>query len=187
MKSHLYTRTGDKGLTCLIGGTRVEKTDCRIEAYGTVDELNAQLGLLHTYLTEADDCSQILKIQRLLFVIGAHLATDQSVTALNEYSTITAEQVSELETCIDRIDEQLPALKAFVIPGGTRGAAQCHVCRTVCRRAERAIQLLATALPVSAEVLCYINRLSDYLFALSRKINVLTGADEIFWDKACLR
>lgn len=184
-KSLVYTKTGDKGTTDLIGGTRVAKTHIRLEAYGTVDELNAQLGLLATFLTDNRDRGVVLKIQNMLFTIGSHLATDQEKVELRQASIITAGHVTELEQEIDIIDEALPPLRAFVIPGGSQGAAVCHVCRTVCRRAERRILVLSEEYKISAEVLSYMNRLSDYLFVLSRKMNVAEETSEIFWDNTC--
>lgn len=184
-KSLVYTKTGDKGTTSLVGGTRVSKTHVRLEAYGTVDELNAQIGLLLTYLTDVNDKDVVLKVQNKLFVIGSHLATDQEKTQLRQASIITPEDVEGLEQQIDTLDEALPPLKAFVLPGGSRGAAVCHVCRTVCRRAERRILALSEEYKISAEVLSYMNRLSDYLFVLSRKINVIQETNEIFWDNTC--
>lgn len=180
-KSGIYTKTGDKGTTCLIGGTRVPKNHIRLEAYGTADELNAQLGLLCTYLDECDR-QFVLKIQHALFSVGSHLATDLEKTALRNESVITTGDVAAIEEEIDTIDQQLPSLQAFVIPGGSRAAAICHVCRTVCRRMERNVLSLAGQYPVSQEVISYINRVSDYLFVLSRKLNVDNKTNEIFWD-----
>ena len=142
-KSLIYTRTGDKGKTSLVGGARVKKTHVRLEAYGTVDELNSQLGLLYTYLTEEGDKKLILWVQHKLFSVGSYLATDQSNTALKIESQIADEDIHRLENAIDEADASLPPLKAFVIPGGSRGSAVCQVCRTVCRRAERRILTMA--------------------------------------------
>ncbi|NDV57512.1 cob(I)yrinic acid a,c-diamide adenosyltransferase [Bacteroides sp. 519] len=185
-KSQVYTKSGDKGKTSLIGGTRVSKTHVRLEAYGTVDELNAHLGLLITHLKEEHDRKFLLKVQNLLFVVGSNLATDQEKTSLKSASIITEAHIQEVETEIDVIDHSLPPLQAFVIPGGSQGASVCHICRTVCRRTERRILSLAETHTVSAEVIAYINRLSDYLFVLSRKMNIEDKIDEIFWDKTCL-
>lgn len=184
-KSLVYTKTGDKGTTALVGGTRVSKTHVRLEAYGTVDELNAQLGLLVTYLKDEKDRNNVLKVQNRLFMIGSHLATDQDKMDLYEASIITSEHIEELEREIDVVDEGLPSLRAFVIPGGSRGAAVCHICRTVCRRAERRILSLSENYKIAPEVLSYINRLSDYLFVLSRKVNVDEKTGEIFWNNTC--
>ena len=191
MKSPVYTRTGDAGQTSLIGGTRVSKTDLRLEAYGTVDELNAQLGLLLTYLTDADkaaadrtaDVQLLLGVQSCLFTVGAALATDSTKMASRPTAIVTPEMVSELEQAIDRIDSQLPPLRLFILPGGERAAAVAHVCRTVCRRAERRILALAQQSEVAPELLAYVNRLSDYLFVLSRKLNVDEKKEEIIWNR----
>lgn len=184
-KSAVYTKTGDKGTTSLVGGTRVAKTHVRLDAYGTIDELNANLGLLLTYLDEERDRKLILQIQNKLFSIGSYLATDQSSTTLNCASIIIPEDVLILENAMDEMDEVLPPLNAFILPGGARGAAVCHICRTVCRRAERRILVLSDIFEIDNNVLCYVNRLSDYLFVLSRKINSLENNDEIFWNKSC--
>ena len=183
-KSLIYTRTGDAGKTSLVGGTRVPKTHARLEAYGTVDELNSFLGLLAARLT-ADDLAFVQWIQNELFVVGSYLATDSEKTELRAASIITPEYVAKMEAEIDRLDSLVPPLTAFVLPGGDEGAALCHVCRTVCRRAERRILALAEEVAVSAELLAFINRLSDYLFVLSRKINMDNKKDEIFWQKSC--
>ena len=184
-KSLVYTKTGDKGTTGLIGGTRVPKTDVRLEAYGTVDELNSYLGLLVTYVTEEKDYRFLLKVQDKLFAVGSHLATDQEKVQLHDVSVITPEDVETIEHEIDIADELLPPLCAFVLPGGSRGAAVAHICRTVCRRAERRILTLSESCTISADLLAYVNRLSDYLFVLSRKMNFYEGKDEIFWNNSC--
>ena len=185
-KSLIYTRTGDKGKTSLVGGTRVSKTHVRLEAYGTVDELNSQLGLLYTYLAEEGDQKLILWVQHKLFSVGSYLATDQNNTTLRIESQITDEDILRLERSIDEVDGQLPPLKAFVIPGGSRGSAVCHVCRTICRRAERRILAMAEKHEVAENVSAFVNRLSDYLFVLARKMNLLSQVDEIYWDKSCI-
>ena len=185
-KSLIYTRTGDKGKTSLVGGARVKKTHVRLEAYGTVDELNSQLGLLYTYLTEEGDKKLILWVQHKLFSVGSYLATDQSNTVLRIESQIADEDIHRLENAIDEADASLPPLKAFVIPGGSRGSAVCQVCRTVCRRAERRILTMAEEHEVTENVSAFVNRLSDYLFVLARKMNLLAETDEIYWDKSCI-
>lgn len=184
-KSLVYTKTGDRGTTGLIGGTRVSKTHIRLEAYGTVDELNANLGLLITYLNEEHDREFLLHVQNKLFAIGSHLATDQDKVRLNEVSIITPADVEQIEHEIDAADEILPPLSNFVLPGGAAGAAVCHICRTVCRRVERRILTLSESSTISPELLAYVNRLSDYLFILSRKINFNEGKEEIFWNNSC--
>lgn len=182
-KSNVYTRTGDRGMTSLVGGVRVSKTDSRLEAYGTVDELNSFLGVLMTYLTDENDGKRIMEIQNDLFSVGSYLATDQSCTELRSSAQISAEKVQWLEHAIDETEDGLPGWKGFVLPGGTRGAAVCHVCRTVCRRAERRILELADQTELDANLLAYINRLSDYLFVLARKMVFIEGKEEIFWRK----
>lgn len=183
-KSRIYTKTGDAGTTSLVGGTRVPKTHARLEAYGTIDELNAQLGLLQTYLSEEEDRRMIVYVQNKLFAVGSYLATDQQTTDLRIESRIAEEDIQCIEHAIDVIDATLPPLKAFVLPGGSRAAAVCHVCRTVCRRAERRILSLSENSEIDTDVTAFINRLSDYLFVLSRRLNLLAGTDEFFWDKS---
>lgn len=184
-KSKVYTRTGDQGTTSLVGGTRISKTDVRLESYGTIDELNSYLGLLQTFLADEADSSFLLKVQNKLFTIGSYLATDQEKIALNAASIIFLSDIETIEHRIDEIDEQLPPINHFVIPGGSREAAVCHICRTICRRAERRILTLDTHCEVDKNVIAYMNRLSDYLFLLSRKLNHNNNHNEIFWDKTC--
>lgn len=181
----IYTKTGDKGTTSLVGGTRVPKTHIRLEAYGTVDELNSNLGLLITYLLDGKDKDFLQQVQDRLFAVGSHLATDRKKMELKEASIISSEQVEMVEREIDRLDTLLPPLSAFILPGGSRGAALCHVCRTVCRRAERRILALAEQVEIASELLAYVNRLSDYLFVLSRKMNQDDKKGEIFWNNSC--
>jgi cob(I)alamin adenosyltransferase len=180
-KSNIYTKTGDAGTTVLVGGVRIPKTDDRLEAYGTIDEFVAHLGLLITYLNEGHDRQFLLKTQQNLFTVGSYLATDQGQTELRKASIISPKIVEDVEHEIDRIDSDLPPLRDFVLPGGSRTAAICHVCRTICRRAERRIAVVAQNNEVAPELLAYVNRLSDYLFDLSRHINVEKGREEIFW------
>lgn len=179
----IYTRTGDKGKTSLIGGKRVSKTHQRLEAYGTIDELNAHIGLLLAQLpADESERTTLLQVQNILFVVGAQLATPPEVSSP---LAVSAEMLSTLEEAIDRIEAALPSLKAFVLPGGTQAASQCHVCRTVCRRAERRVLALASRATIPSELTSYLNRLSDYLFVLSRKINNEQGMQEIFWQNPC--
>ena len=144
-KSNIYTKTGDNGETALVGGQRVSKTHVRLEAYGTVDELNAQVGVLITYVHDQNDRRFLYRIQQMLFVVGSYLATDTKNMSIRPHSIVTTEMVNDLEEMIDRIDAELPPLRLFIVPSGTRGAASAHVCRTVCRRAERCIYRLAEA------------------------------------------
>lgn len=185
-KSMVYTRTGDRGRTSLVGGTRVSKTDLRLEAYGTIDELNSFLGMLRCYMEPGSDSDFVLRVQNCLFSVGGYLATDSSRTDLKISCTVTPQMVYSMEHEIDVIDSQLPPLKAFVIPGGSKAASYCHICRTVCRRAERMVLRLAENVEIDDILLSYLNRLSDYLFVLSRKMNYDTKNKEIFWDKSCM-
>ena len=182
----IYTCTGDKGTTSLVGGKRIKKSDARIEAYGTIDELSSHLGLLVTMLvSDYSERELLLRIQNCLFVIGSHLATDQSHTPLPHYAQLPEGEVELLEERIDQILAVLPEATGFVLPGGTMAAAQCHVCRTVCRRAERRIAVLSETAKVGTEIIQYVNRLSDYLFVLAKKINFNAGQQEIIWEKPC--
>lgn len=181
----VYTRTGDKGMTSLVGGVRVKKTDVRLEAYGTVDELSAQLGLLAALLQEGDERSEIVRIQNNLFNVCSHLATDQDKTPLYPSAYLADGEVERLETLVDAVMTELPERQGFILPGGCVAAAQAHVARTVCRRAERRITALAETATVASEILQYINRLSDYLFVLAKKINFSAGQSEIIWQNAC--
>ena len=183
--SKVYTRTGDKGMTSLVGGKRVLKSSLRLEAYGTVDELSSHLGLLAAMLGEGDDHEMIQRIQNNLFVVGTHLAIDQSETALPASAQLPAGEVERVEQAIDAINAILPEPQGFILPGGSVAAAQAHVCRTVCRRAERCIIALTETAVVGAEIQQYINRLSDYLFVLAKKINFNSGISEIMWQNTC--
>lgn len=178
----IYTKTGDKGKTGLIGGTRVWKNDSRIEAYGTVDELNAFVGVLNSFQLESTEQTCLRNIQYKLFVIGSHLATDRSAADLHAASIITESDITYLENEIDRMNADLPPLKYFVLPGGSKAGAAAHVCRTVTRRAERRILDLTQANnEIDNLILIYINRLSDYFFILSRYLTVNEGCKEFFW------
>jgi len=173
----IYTRTGDSGQTSLVGGKRVSKTHPRLEAYGTVDELSSHLGLLSSQLTDHHHRQTILTIQQTLFSLSAILATEPESKWQPE--PLSPSHTEKLEAEIDHLQQQLPALHSFIIPGGSQAACQAHVCRTVCRRAERCILALTEEIEVSADVLRYVNRLSDYLFVLARHLNVRMGIDEL--------
>ena len=180
-KSLIYTGGGDKGKTSLVGGQRVSKAHQRIESYGTIDELNSFIGLLVTSLDDQADIDFLSFIQHKLFTIGSYLATDQETTELKIESKVTPESIAH----IDRLDSELPPMKNFILPGGTRSASLAHVCRTVCRRAERQIYRLAETNPVEEPVLIFVNRLSDYLFVLARKECIKNNGKEIIWDYTC--
>jgi len=179
----VYTRTGDKGTTSLVGGTRVEKSCCRLEAYGTIDELNSQLGLLLTYIEEVGERDRILQCQNDLFVIGGILATETTCEGEKTCMRIGEEDITALEHAIDAAHEGLPPWRGFTLPGGCRAAAMAHVCRTVCRRAERCICRLTEETPVDENLCCYINRLSDYLYVLACKLNFQASVEENLWKK----
>lgn len=176
----IYTKTGDKGNTSLIGGTRVPKHHHRIEAYGTVDEVNAQLGLVNVCFHHQKSNTLILQIQKTLFVIGSHLASDPERSKM-KLPDLHNSDIELLEKEIDEMQNQLPELKSFILPGGNLAAAQCHIARCVCRRAERRIVLLAELEKVDDKIISYFNRLSDYLFVLSRFICFIEKNEEIKW------
>ena len=226
-KSKLYTRQGDDGTTSLVGGHRVPKTHPRLEAYGTIDELNSFFGLLITEIEDTEVQNILLSVQHKLFAIGSYLATDPQKTTPNsplstpnaqrptlnsplstlnsqfsilnsplsnlnsQFSTlhsppcIPPTAIQRLEQAIDLLDGKLPAMKGFVIPGGCRSTALAHVCRTVCRRAERQIFRLNVDASIDSSVLVFINRLSDLLFVIARHACVRKNVDEIIWDNRC--
>lgn len=180
----VYTKTGDKGQTSLVGGQRVSKCCERLESYGTVDELNSHIGVLITYCTDDKDKDFLVDVQGKLFVVGGYLATDNSQHEVRQGNIVTAEMVEEVEHEIDRLQELLPPLRLFILPGGSRAASYAHVCRTVCRRAERCIlRLVETGATVDDNVTAYINRLSDYFFVLARKLNVDNDTEDIVWRR----
>lgn len=181
MISKVYTRTGDAGKTSLVSGTRVDKDDVRVEAYGTVDELNSNLGvLLHsTKLDDPDIIAVIRKAQNKLFNIGAYLANDKADALYG----VKKEDVEQLEKLMDKMNEGLPPAQGFVLPGGTRLSAQADRCRTVTRRAERRVVSLAKVATVDPLVLEYLNRLSDFFFVFARFNNINNQVEEIYWDK----
>lgn len=184
-KSNLYTATGDKGTTSLVGGQRIAKNDPRLEAYGTIDELNAHIGVLRQTGNYPDDDALLLFIQNKLFVVGSYLATDTTFTQLRKASRLHPDEIARIERRIDTLDATVPPLHAFLLPGGTAAAAQAHVCRTVCRRAERRICQVAQEVEVDENILKFVNRLSDYFFVLARFNNYSANQNEIFWDKDC--
>ena len=181
MISKVYTRTGDTGQTSLVSGTRVDKDDVRVEAYGTVDELNSNLGvLLHsTKLDDQEVVALIRKAQNKLFNIGAYLANDKA----DKLYGVTPEDVAELENMMDQMNEELPPAQGFVLPGGTRLSATADRCRTVTRRAERRVVSLAKVATVDPLVLEYLNRLSDFFFVFARYNNIQNQVEEIYWSK----
>lgn len=175
----IYTKTGDTGETSLFGGKRLAKDDLRIEAYGTVDELNSFLGLLRDLMESPAGKDRIKAIQDRLFTIGAVLASDPDKPLL--VKNITDDDIAALESAIDAMNEDLPPLKNFILPGGHSTVSTCHICRCVCRRAERRVVGLESPTESLGIILRYLNRLSDYLFVLARKLSADLLAPEVIW------
>lgn len=176
----IYTKTGDKGETSLIGGTRVAKHHIRIETYGTVDELNSYIGLVSDSFNDKHSKEILKEIQDRLFTIGASLASDPDKSKM-KIPDLKEEDIVLLETEIDKMNEVLPELKHFILPGGNVTASYCHIARCVCRRAERHSVHLSENEWVEEKVIIYLNRLSDYLFVLSRFICFTANAEEVKW------
>ena len=177
----IYTKTGDKGETSLLGGARVPKSDLRIESYGTVDELNSWIGLLRDQNPDEATHKTLVEIQDRLFTLGSILATQPGKDKV-KIPQLAEGDVELLEQEMDRMNETLPEMRSFVLPGGHTTVSYCHIARTVCRRAERrSIELAATS-PVPDLAVRYLNRLSDYLFVLSRKFTADLNAQEIPWQ-----
>lgn len=185
MKSNIYTKTGDAGTTSLVGGTRVSKASARLEAYGTVDELNSHIGLLIALDGIPEDTQAVLaKVQHKLFNLGSELATEPDCKWRPQ--GITETDVEMIEAAIDKVDASLPSHNRFILPGGTVASAQANIARTVARRCERRmVEMTESGQPVASQAMRFINRLSDYLFVVSRQINIFALKDEIFWDKDC--
>ena len=184
-KSTLYTGGGDSGTTSLVGGHRVPKTHQRLEVYGTIDELNSFIGLLITEMENTSVRDLLITVQHQLFTVGVYLATDPVRSKMIPEIRITPSMIQQLEQGIDLLDSEVPAMKGFVLPGGNRTAALAHVCRTVCRRAERWIYRLKEDVLIDGSVLVFINRLSDLLFVIARHECVRKNINEIFWDNTC--
>ena len=180
-KSRIYTRTGDKAYTSFAGGKRAPKTHSRIEAYGTVDELNAFIAVLLDTVDDRDDREWLVRIQSKLFTLGACLATEGEEKPCG----IAPEEVVALEQEIDRIDALIPPSKTFILPGGCPQNSWAHVCRTVCRRAERQICRLKDKAGIDPVLLQYVNRLSDFFFVFARKQNFIYHISENIWNNSC--
>ncbi len=176
----VYTKTGDKGQTSLIGGTRVPKHHMRIEAYGTVDELNSWIGLIRDQQIDAGTKKLLIEIQDRLFTVGSSLASDPEKSKM-KIPDLKEEDITLLEKEMDRMNEELPEMRSFVLPGGHTSVSYCHIARCVCRRAERLTIHLSENSFVAELVIKYLNRLSDYLFVLSRKLTKDLNAEEIPW------
>ncbi len=182
----IYTRSGDEGQTSLFGGQRVSKADLRVEAYGTVDELNAAIGLAESLIDDVEIGSQLQQIQSRLFDLGADLATPTDGSSERTGAHVRradAAWAEGLEAAIDAAEGELQALNRFILPGGTPGAAALHVARTVCRRAERRVVVLSQQEDVNSAVLAYLNRLADLLFVLARLTNQRAGQPEAVWER----
>ena len=183
----IYTKTGDKGNTSLFGGKRVKKYDLRIESYGTIDELNSHIGLIRDQKIDEFTFNTLIKIQNELFSIGALLATPPEKEKLKSgekrlKSTIIGEEdITFLESEIDKMESSLNPMKNFILPGGHPSVSMCHIARCVCRRAERITVQLSESESINENILTYLNRLSDYLFVLARKLSVENKAHEIPW------
>lgn len=180
----IYTGTGDKGLTGLFGGERVPKNHIRVEAYGCVDELNAFIGLALSEISDKEVINVLKKIQNYLFTIGSDLATPN--TEKNKKLKITRTQEEyyrEIEQYIDHFSADLDELKYFILPGGTKSSAIMHVCRTVCRRAERAVVALDSSVKIGNNIIIFLNRLSDLFFVFARYINKKSGVPDIKWEQ----
>lgn len=176
----IYTKTGDQGKTSLLGGSRVAKYHLRIEAYGTVDELNAAVGMLRSLEIPEATIETLIEIQNKLFTIGAQLASEPGERKI-KIPKLQQEDTVYLEKKIDKMDDNLPEMRNFVLPGGHPAVAQAHVARCICRRAERIVLHLKDESDVPAEIPIYLNRLSDFFFVLSRKLTQDLGATEIPW------
>lgn len=181
-KSNIYTKTGDDGTTGLVGGSRVKKYNSRLEAYGTVDELNSSLGMLSALDIPEDISETITVIQNKLFNIGSRLASDSKGNEFTAQLSIQSRDIEFLENKIDTYESDLEPLSRFVLPGGNQVVAQCHVARTICRRAERRIVAFAENEKIDEFIIKYINRLSDFLFVLARKLAFESGVNETFWE-----
>ena len=179
----IYTKTGDKGTTSLIGGKRVLKNSDKLNAYGTIDELNSFLGLLRAKTTDENIKTEILDIQNTLFNVGAYLALDENVEKIPEFAQISDEKIKKLEDLIDFFQENLPKITNFIIYGENELSAICHVCRAVCRRAEREIITVNQQYNIESNIITYVNRLSDFLFVLARIYTKNEEKSDFLWKK----
>lgn len=177
----IYTKTGDTGKTSLVGGTRISKGNLKIESYGTVDELNSWIGVLRDLPVNESRKDIFKEVQDRLFTIGADLASESEIVKQKKVPDLFDTDVELLEKAMDEMNEEIPPLRAFVLPGGDIAVSYAHVARTVCRRAERNIIRLAEVEDVNELVIRYLNRLSDYLFVVSRKITQELGTEEVAW------
>lgn len=177
----IYTRKGDEGKTSLLGGSRVPKHHLRIEAYGTVDELNAYVGLIRDQNIDEEERSDLIEMQDRFFTIGAILATEPDKEEM-KLPQMHDSDITKLEEGIDRMDRELPEMRAFILPGGHPSVSYCHIARCVCRRAERVVEELDEKEKVDPLILRYLNRASDHLFVLARKLTQDLGIEERRWE-----
>jgi len=183
----IYTKTGDQGETSLFGGTRVKKYHIRIEAYGTIDELNSYIGLVRDQKIDQEAFNSLIKVQNDLFTLGAMLATPPEKEKLKsgaerlKISKISKIDIEFLETAIDSMNENLPEMTNFILPGGHPTVSFCHIARSICRRAERITVQLNQIEPINENIIIYLNRLSDFLFVMARKLTKENKAEEIQW------
>lgn len=183
----IYTKTGDKGETALYGGTRVSKASARVESYGTIDELNSFIGFAKAEINDEKVLNQLRKIQFDLFTLGSESATptDKLTLATGQPRLtlmISEEEIEELENWMDEFETELKPLQYFILPGGGKSATSLHICRTVCRRAERSLVFLNESEEVRPELIKYLNRLSDYFFVLARYVSKINGETEEYWN-----
>jgi cob(I)alamin adenosyltransferase len=182
MSSKIYTKTGDAGKTSLIGGTKVPKSHIRIQAYGTIDELNSFIGLLNDQISDTHSREMLREIQDRLFTIGSSLACDPDKEIVMKIPDLKESDILLLETEIDQMNAKLPEMKSFILPGGHVSVSSAHICRTICRRAERLIVELDEKERLDQPLIIkYLNRLSDYFFVLARWLGQLLGATETRW------
>ena len=177
----VYTKTGDKGETSLIGGRRLSKAHPRIDTYGLIDELNAYVGLVRDQTTLKERKEFLIAIQNKLFTVGSLLASDPEKKMASKIPQLETLDIEKLELAIDAMDTELPAMRFFVLPGGHTSVSFCHLARVICRKAERACIALRENEPIPDLIVQYLNRLSDYLFVLSRMMTQELGAEEIPW------
>ncbi|MCX7908088.1 MAG: cob(I)yrinic acid a,c-diamide adenosyltransferase [Ignavibacteria bacterium] len=179
----IYTKSGDEGRTSLFDGTRVSKENLRVEAYGCVDELNAYIGVISTFDLSTREKESLQKISKLLFSIGTDLATPDEKKLPKDFNRINEKDVAFLENLIDDVNEKLPELQNFILPGGCFESAFTHIARTVCRRAERRVVELKQKERINHHIIAFLNRLSDFLFVFARYLNLLKGIEDNIWKR----
>ncbi|MEA1873490.1 MAG: cob(I)yrinic acid a,c-diamide adenosyltransferase [Bacteroidota bacterium] len=183
MEMKIYTKQGDKGSTGLLGGHKVKKNHERLDAYGSIDELNSWVGMIRSYPIPDTELNILIQIQHRLFIIGSYLAYDEenATKPVSNLPMVSDEQVSFLEQEIDRMNDSLPNLSNFIMPGGDPQSSACHLARTVCRRSERRVVALSESVEINSVIIRYLNRLSDYFFILARYLSHQHKTKEILW------